>query len=61
MKYLPTVKPTAGVNTGVSLFFVIPVSQHDIVTSKANLPCCIDRYHTVITVHDFRLQQVCII
>ena len=49
-------KPTAGLNAGVSLFLVFPVSQHDVVSSKANLPGGIDGYNTTVTIHDFRLQ-----
>ena len=48
-------KPTAGLNAGISLFLVFPVSQHD-VSSKANLPGGIDGYNTTVTIHDLRLQ-----
>ena len=41
-KDIPTEEPTAGINAGVSFVFVLPVSQHDVVTSKAYLPGGID-------------------
>lgn len=39
---IPTEEPTAGINAGVSFVLVLPVSQHDVVTSKAYLPGGID-------------------
>ena len=39
---LPAVEPTAGLNTGVRFFLILPVSQHDTVSSEANLPGGID-------------------
>ena len=57
MTDLPRVEPTAGLNAGVSLFFIFPVSQHDVVSSKANLSGSIDRYNTSVFIHDFRLEK----
>jgi len=57
MKYLPRVEPTAGLNAGVSLFLIFPVSQHDVVSSKADLPGSIDGYNTAVAIHDFRLEK----
>ena len=50
-------EPTAGLNAGVSLFLVFPVSQHDVVTSKANLASGIDGYYTALVIHDFSLER----
>jgi len=50
-------EPTAGLNASVSLFFIFPVSQHDVVPSKANLPGSIDGYNTTVFIHDFRLEK----
>ena len=57
MKDLPAVEPTAGLNAGVSFFLVLPVSQHDIVPSKANFPGCIDGQNMAVTVNDFCLNK----
>ena len=50
-------EPTAGINAGVSLFFIFPVSQHDVVSAKANLAGSIDGYNTTVLIHDFRLEK----
>lgn len=42
IKDLPAVEPTAGLNAGVSFLLILPVSQHDTVSSKANLPRGVD-------------------
>ena len=57
MTDLPRVEPTAGLNAGVSLFLIFPVSQHDVVSSKADLPGSINRYYTTVVIHDFRLEK----
>ena len=53
----PRVEPTAGLNAGVSLFLIFPVSQHDVVSSKADLPGSVNRYYTTLAIHDFRLEK----
>ena len=58
MTDLPRVEPTAGINAGVSLCLVFPVSQHDVVSSKANLAGSIDGYNTTMVIHDFRLENL---
>ena len=58
MTDLPGVEPTAGINAGVSLFLVFPVSQHDVVSSKANLASSIDGYNATVVIHDFSLENL---
>ena len=57
MADLPRVEPTAGLNAGVSLFLIFPVSQHNVVSSKADLAGSINRYNTAVVIHDFRLEK----
>jgi len=57
MTDLPGVEPTAGLNAVVSLFFIFPVSQHDVVSSKANLTGSIDGHNTTVFIDDFRLEK----
>ena len=58
MTDLPGVEPPAGINAGVSLCLVFPVSQHDVVSSKADLAGGIDGYNTTVVIHDFRLENL---